>query len=63
MQKTWMLLYHSRKPEVDEMEKLKAALDIFEKLTFLQDSQVDFIVFQVHIIKGFGRWIAARSLL
>ena len=59
-------LPYSRKPEVDEMEKLyeklKASLDIFEQLTFLQDT-IDFIVFKAQIIKGFGRRIAAGSLI
>ncbi len=69
MQKTWILcaaLPYSRKPEVDEMEKLheklKASLDIIEQLTFLQDT-IDVILFKVQIIKGFGLRIAAGSLI
>ena len=56
----------NRKPEVDEMEKLheklKASLDIFKQLTFLQDT-IDLILLKVQIIKGFGRRIAAGSLI
>ena len=65
----YVLLYHtpySRKPEVDEMEKLheklKASLDIFKQQTFLQDT-IDFMLIKVQIIKGFGRRIAAGSLI
>ncbi len=58
----YVLLYHtpySRKPDVDEMEKLheklKASLGIFKQLTFL--------LLKVQIVKGFGRRIAAGSLI